>query len=491
MTQIENITNFYIKKEREFTFIPRIINPVKITRVVILSADDQIRNSKNVLKEHMPWIEVDILSDPGSASNYHSDEASVFLFDDTALTFVDTKKICLNNKDAVIVLLSSNPFIHCSPPSVAEERYPYTSRAHLIFAVNKKEFAPHIIVAAVVRCAEDKLNIEKYSRERRFVFLIVDDEPRWFSQFLPLLYNIIGQRADVMMTRTFEETLDFIFGVSNESEIDDRTFHTKGHGDDVVCVITDIYFPKGSNLDGEAGRGLVRLIKQYYPRIPVIIASKAKEAEDMKTTSFILPKGDPGSLELMKEYIQDHTGMGDFILRNKTDEVFYRIHHIQELYGILKEAKKNTDHGKQLRVLLEYYGKRDYFSTWLYMHGFRELGDKLRPRQDRGHRLVTVLTRHLQREIIRMRFTPLIIDDIRVFTLDDLLTLLRTIDPGKIQAFSDNDIFSTWLDRKCYPELAEELRPIHGSGAKLEKTIVGVVVKWKRIYDKNRPGKSK
>jgi len=491
MTPFENTFNINIQKEREFIFIPRIINPIKITRVIILSADDQIRKSIKFLKEHMPWIHVDLLSDPASVSNYQSDEALVFLFDDTALTFVDTQKICLNNKDAVIILLSSNPLIHCSPPSVASENYPYTSKAHLIFAVNKKEFAPHRIITDVVRCAEDKLNIEKYSKERRFIFLLVDDEPRWFSQFIPVLYNIIGQRADVMMTRTFEETLEFLFGVHDESEIDNRTFHTMGHGDDVVCLITDIYFPKGNNLDGEAGRDLVRLIKQYYPRIPIIIASKAKEAEDMKTTSFILPKGDPGSLELLEEYIHDHTGMGDFILRNKSGEVFYRIHHIQELYNILMEAKENTDQSKQLRELLEHYGKRDYFSTWLYMHGFRELGDKLRPRQDRGHRLVTVLIRHLQREIIRMRFTPLIIDDHRIFSLDDLLTLLRTIDPRKIQTFSDNDIFSTWLDRKCYPELAEELRPIHGSGPKLEKNIADAVEKWKRIYDKHGQRKLK
>lgn len=39
------------------------------------------------------------------------------------------------------------------------------------------------------------------------VKIIDDDEPRWFSQFLPVLYNIIGQRADVKLTRTYEETM--------------------------------------------------------------------------------------------------------------------------------------------------------------------------------------------------------------------------------------------------------------------------------------------
>jgi len=70
----------------------------------------------------------------------------------------------------------------------------------------------------------------------------------------------------------------------------------------------------------------------------------------------------------------------------------------------------------------------------------------------------------------------------KIFNLHDLLHTLRTIDPHKIQYFSDNDLFSIWLDRKGYPELAEEFRPIHGSGQKLEQTLADIVEKWIEIY---------
>jgi len=106
---------------------------------------------------------------------------------------------------------------------------------------------------------------------------------------LPTLYNIIGQRADVMITRTYEETLNFLFGVEEEFLIDGRDYRSSGHGDDVVCLIADIFFPKGHLFNSDAGRDLVRLTSRYYPRIPVIIASKAKEAEDFKSVAFLLP----------------------------------------------------------------------------------------------------------------------------------------------------------------------------------------------------------
>ncbi len=465
-------------KKREFKFFPRIINPVRIANAVIFSADEQLRAAGHSLKENLPWVQVEILRDPLSTSNYQSDHPSVMIFDDMALNIVDTNRIRQNNKDAILVLLSGNHSIHCFPPSVAQAKFSYTSKADLVFAANKLEFTPEHILPSVVRCAEDKLNIEKYSKARRFIFLIVDDEPRWFSQFLPMLYNIIGQRADVMLTRTYEETLQFLFGVENEVEIYGNNYHLHGHGDDVVCVITDIFFPKGDNLGSDAGRSLTHLIKKYYPRIPIIIASKAREGDDLKDLAFIMPKGDIGSLDILKNYIHDFTGMGDFFIQNPEKNIYYRVKNIHDLFDVIVRAENDIE----LLRLLEVYGQKDFFSTWLYMHGFRELADFLRPRQDRGRRMVTVLKRHIIREILKMNYTPIVINGTMIFNLKDLLHALRTIDPDKIQYFSDNDYFSIWLDRRGYTELAQEFRPIHGRGQKLERRLASILEKWIIIY---------
>jgi hypothetical protein len=250
----------------------------------------------------------------------------------------------------------------------------------------------------------------------------------------------------------------------------------------VVCIITDIFFPKGNNLKSDAGKDLINLINKYYRRIPVIVASKAAAAEDLKNISFIMPKGDPGSLQTLKNYIHNFTGMGDFLILNKNGQELYRIKNIKEMYETVLKAEKDTNEAKKLRELLEIYGQKDWFSTWLYMHGYKELGDKLRPRQAMGHQLVKILKNHIKKEIQRMNYTPLIIDKNKIFNLDDLLSVLRTVNHHKIQKFSDNDLFSTWLDYQGYQELAEELRPIHNKGAKLEKILANIVEKWIKIY---------
>ena len=473
------------ERSGEFIFTPRIINPVKIEHALIFSAEEDVRKSGDVLRENMPWTEVTLLTDPLSVTRYaSSDKASVLIMDDTAMIVTDTGKLHQHNEDLVVMLLSSNDLIHRSPPSVSREKFPHTSKADLIFAVDRDEFFPGRIITPAVRCAEDLLNIRKYSRERRFIFLIVDDEPRWFSQFLPVLYNIIGQRADVMVTRTYEEALTFLFGVDDESGINEGEYLSHGHGDDVVCIITDIFFPKGNELETDAGRDLIRLLQKYYPRIPVIIASKAKEAYELEESAFILPKGDPGSIQTLREYIHDFTGLGDFLIHSPKGEDLFRLKNIQELFGVLQEAEKDTQEAENLRTLLENYGEKDVFSTWLYMHGFRELGDTIRPKHSRGLELVADLKKPIEKEIEQMKHTPLVIEGKEVFNLQDLLRVLQVVEPREIQEMSDNDVFSTWLDRKAYPELAEELRPIHGSGEKLRKALLQSVEKWIEIYER-------
>jgi len=465
-----------------FSFSPRIINPKKIANVILFSADEKVRRSGKVLEKEMPWIDCTVLSDPISVSNFHSERATVFVLDDTSMTFVDSKKIQENNKDAVVILLSSNDQIHRSSPSVALEKFPYTGDADLIFAFNQTKYIPNQIITAVVRCAEDLLNIEQFSQERRFIFLIVDDEPRWFSQFLPVLYDIIGQRADVKVTRTYEETLQFLFGVEHESDIDKDQYLGNGHGDDVVCLITDVFYPRGQEQRSHAGVDLIKLVNIYYPRIPTIIASKAKEAEDLKDMAFVLPKGDPGSIETLRDYIYDHTGIGDFLVKDKGGKELYRAKHITDIYKIIKRAQRDTTEASQLRSILENYGRKDSFSTWLYMHGFRELGDRLRPMHITGQEMISILKSHLKKEILRMEKTPLIIDGSEVFDLSGLVEVLRKADPSTIQPLSDSDTFSTWLDCKSYPELAEELRPIHGSGKRMSLKIADIVEKWIKVY---------
>jgi hypothetical protein len=469
------------RRPREGRFSPRIINPVKIKRAILWAGDAELRASRKALEECVPWLETEVLYDPASAARAASGEATVFLFDDTSLPFVDARSLRAKNPESVVVLLSFQSFVQCSPPQPARERYPYTAEADLVFAVNRGELAPAKILPSVVRAAEDLLNTEKSAGVRRTIFHLVDDEPRWCSQFLPVLYDIIGQRADVRITRTYEDSLRFLFGVDTEAEIRPG-FRGRGHGDDVVCLITDIFFPKGSDLQSDAGRDLIRLVNRHYPRIPVIIASKTKEAQEMKHLGFALPKGDPESLAQLRETLLNLTGLGDFLVRDEDGRELARAKDIRGLVGILERADAESTEGRRLRDILENYGKKDKFSTWLYMHSYRELADRLRPRRSRGRALVELLKNSLREEMERAKRTPLRLGPEKVLDLPGLLDALRKLDPAVVQPYSDNDVLSSWLDFRGYSELAEELRPVHAGGTRLIGILCRIIERWILVY---------
>lgn len=461
----------------DIVFVPRIINPAKIRRVVIFAADEEIRRADAIIRSEMPWVGTEVMLDPAAVMALRSDEPSAFILDDIALNLIDAETIRKNNREAVIILLSFVKLIQSSPPFVAEKEFPYTRKADLIFAVNKSDCSPARITPSVVRSAEDHLNIARRTEVRRFIVLIVDDEPSWSSQFLPILYSIIGQRAVVKLTRTYEEAVRFIFGVADEHEIG-PDYRDHGLGEKVICLITDIFFPRKGKISSDSGTDLIHLVNKHYTRIPIVIASKAKEALTLADKGFILPKGDPGSLETLRSHIRDHTGMGDLVLFDADGKELYRLKDIREILDILMKASGRGPDAMRLRSVLEMYGEKDRFSTWFYMHSLRALGDKLRPQKLRGQEMIAALTGALEQEILDMQRAPLIVDGAKIFSLRQLLAALKSTTPENLEYLSDNDIISSWLDRTGFSDLAEELRPVHGTAENLRESLMKAVEGW-------------
>lgn len=383
-----------------------MIRPARIKTVLAFSADAAIRQSVAALGATMPGVEVRLITSPAKLAAFRSDAPTVLVADDAALQIADVGGLRPAARDLVVLLFSYNEIVCCAPPAIALEKMPFTGKADLVFAVDRATLTPERVVTAAVRAAEDLLNVEKYSRARRFICLLVDDEPRWFSQFLSLMYGIIEDRAAVKMVRTYEQALEFIFGVSDEERIDPVTYRSRGRGDDLVCLVTDILFPMAGTVSGDAGRALVSLVGKHYPHCPIIVASKAKEAEELRDRYFVLPKGDYGSLEKLKRYILDFTGMGDLVIHGARGEEIRRVRNLEEMRNLLVEAGGHSEECKRLQEVLQAYGEKDRFSTWFYMHGHGSLGDLVRPMRGKAAQLVAEMERQVADELSKRAGRP-------------------------------------------------------------------------------------
>jgi hypothetical protein len=438
---------------------PRVINPQKLNHVFVFAASSKVREAGERVRQYLPYCRPTIISDPAALTQKLHDRAFVLLVDDGGIPFFDKDLFRKNNPFGSVVLLSHDLGVGSAPTKEEVERVcPLATRADEVFYVNDRDCSPHRVVPAAIRYVEDRHNIEYHKKAKRFIFLVVDDELRWFSQFLPVLYRIIGLRASVMIARTYEEATAII----------------DEHGSDIVCLITDMLFPKAGVVTAEAGRELVISTKESRPRIPIIIASKAKQGMSLQDFALILPKGDPDAVEILDRYVHDFTGLGDFLFFDGSD-VWRRATTLKELRDAISDAPIS---------MLEEYAAKDYFSTWLYMHGFRRLADRLRTRRDVGEALKNVLLAALEKEIEIVREQELVILNDRkeivgrAKTVRELVEAIKTINAKTLQEYSASDVFSMWLMIKGYPTLADKVRPIHGEGEELRSELIETFEAW-------------
>jgi hypothetical protein len=239
-------------------------------------------------------------------------------------------------------------------------------------------------------------------------------------------------------------------------------------------------FPVNGKVTAEAGKELVLSTKRQRPRIPIIIASKADQGLELQDYALILPKGDPDTEEILDQYVHDFTGLGDFLLyRGK--KLLRRASTLPELRDAVAETPTE---------ILEEYADKDYFSTWLYMHGFKtwlymhgfkSLADRMSQRHDFGEHLREVLVANFDEEIAYVRNLELaIVDDserivTKVSQISELVEAIEALDADVLKLNAARDVFSMWLMRKGHPGLADRLRPVYGEGEELRAELLAIL----------------
>lgn len=437
----------------------RIINPHKIDQALVCATHDEIRRAGQRLNTFLPSCTVTTLSDPSQLNRPHADKTFVLFIDEGAMPFFDRREFNRHNPAGTVIMLSYDLKVGSAPTKAELERVcPLASRADQVFYVDDAYCHPSLVMPAALRHAEDAHNIAYHKRARRFIFLVVDDELRWFSQFLPVLYRVIGQRAAVMTARTYEDAQAIM----------------AEYRSDVVCLITDMVFPMGDTVSADAGRELVISTKRDCPRIPIIIASKAEQGEELRDHALILPKGEPGATDTLDRYVHDCCGFGDFLFVHE-GKPWARASTLADLRDIIAVAPLD---------MLEEYAANDYFSTWLYMHSFRNLGDTLRRRGDRGEELRGLLLSNIEHELAIVEEQDLVLSSAtgevlgQASTVEELARLIGEVDSAVLRTYAVEDLISTWLTRKGHSELADAIRPIHGEGEELRAALLDTIGQW-------------
>ena len=257
------------------------------------------------------------------------------------------------------------------------------------------------ILLAIVRVIEDRLNAEWDTQIGVPVFMVVEDSVRFYSSFLPVIYNEVlnltqavaaasGNRLQRMMRARARPKI--LLSTNYERALED--FET--YQESIMGVFSDMNFPKGGKHSQMAGRDLALAIKEMAPDVPIALQSSYESNEAVAKAlgvGFLL-KRSPDFLGQLRLYLSEHLFFGDFIFRSASGKELDRAPNLKTLVQKLRTVPAES---------ISFHAQRHDFSRWLRARAEFGLAGELRPRLLEDFADVEELRGSLVRDIDRYR----------------------------------------------------------------------------------------
>ena len=248
--------------------------------------------------------------------------------------------------------------------------------------------APELL-HAMIKLKEDELNAPALTRDQHaLVILLVEDEPNFYSHFVPALYQRIRESSIELLPRsqrpaTHWEIIDSRPLVLLRRNFEDACEVLYRYQIQVMALITDMRFPVKGALKGDAGLRLLYRARSINGHLPVAVHSREKinSKAVQEAQARFLYKDSPHLLADLDHFLMEFCGFGPFVFRWPAGDKYGVARNLRELHKLVLEVPD---------VVFEHHALHSDFSTWLAVHGYLNLAHRVRdlqiqtaePRQD-------------------------------------------------------------------------------------------------------------
>ena len=232
---------------------------------------------------------------------------------------------------------------------------------------------------AMVKLLEDKTNIENDVKVGVIqAILLVEDSPKYYSRFLPTLYNIVLEQTQRLIEDVSSDELYKVLKLRARPKILHATSYEEAieifekYKEIINCVISDVRFPKDGQLNSNAGFELVKQVKKYSEDLPIVLQSS--DPENLKrayeVNAIFLNKNSDSLLQDLKGFITYHLGFGHFVFRTKDGRQLAVAKTMKEFEFQLKQIPEET---------ITYHALKNHFSLWMMARGEIEIAKITKP----------------------------------------------------------------------------------------------------------------
>ncbi len=233
------------------------------------------------------------------------------------------------------------------------------------------------IMLSIIKLIEDKMNAEQdVSEENVQVILLVENSIRFYSSYLPLIYNIVLKQSRKFMKEGLNDHREMIrmrgrpkilLATNYEEAID--LFNK--YKDNCLGVISDVAYDKNGVKNKQAGIELTREIKKADKHMPVLLQSSdklKKEIAEELNISFIYKYSKNLTIKL-RDYITKSLAFGSFIFRMPDYSEIGKAANLRELQDMIEKIPDQS---------LQYHFDHDDFSRWLNARALFPLAKKFK-----------------------------------------------------------------------------------------------------------------
>jgi len=259
------------------------------------------------------------------------------------------------------------------------------------------------ILVSIIKYVEDNRNVDHDTGVMGVpVMLVVEDNIRYYSSFLPVIYTELISQARRLISEGLNVAHKLVRmrarpKILLASDFESAAALALRYRENLLGVVLDVEFPRRGQVMPEAGFELARMIRSIVPDVPIVLQSGRAEFMDkayIEEFSF-LQKRSPTLLGDLRTWLIEQVGFGDFVFRlpDRKTEVA-RASNLNELERALRTVPAES---------ISYHAGRNHFSHWLMARTEFAVAQKLRPRKVSDFASVEVLRRDLIEAIISYR----------------------------------------------------------------------------------------
>jgi hypothetical protein len=307
---------------------------------------------------------------------------------------------------------------------------------------------------AMVSQLEDRVNVENDTQKGLTgVILLVEDSADYYSSYLPMLYSLVMDQTKKLIQDVSTDELYKVLKLRARPKIllvsswEAAIVVLNNYRNNLLCVISDMAFPKDGVLNDTAGYELLKLIKSYLPNLPTVLQSADPENARYAFTlkSNFINKNSESLLQDLKSFINYYLGFGHFVYRDNSGRQIAIAKSMKEFEAYLETIPEDS---------LAYHAMKNHFSLWLMARGEVKIAKYINPIKVTDFENLSQLREFLL-DIIRKRRQELNKGRVIVFEESAIIdeTNVVTLTPGSLGgkgrglAFINTLIYSFELGR--------------------------------------------